>query len=185
MLFFSESRSSSASSTARIAQWSFSSQQQSKRQEHFSTCDVSRTTWRVNMRAKTRTTWWVNTQEQSEVSSSRCGQNWSFPASVKTEGQWVLPSKLQAGLMCSDSLSLSFGCPLLVLAPSASPGFLAATWIQLICNSNSLCPFAFFLFCSMNCTLSSTVCTCNLPTEQATSVVTVFFVGSWPLHSRL
>ena len=35
MLLFSESRSSSAFSSALITQWSFGSQQQSKRQEHF------------------------------------------------------------------------------------------------------------------------------------------------------
>ena len=108
---------------------------------------------------------------------------------------WVLLSasyegkNLQAGLMCSGYLSLSFGCPLLVLAPGVSLGFLGfrrvwtesedyATWIQWICNSNSLClfhPLRVFLLCSLYCTSSSTVCMCNLPTEQATSVVTDCF----------
>ena len=89
------------------------------------------------MRAKSRTTRWDNTQEQSEVLSSRCGQNWSFPASVKTEDieyllQHPTKEKIQAGLMCSDYLSLSFGCPLLVLAPGVSPGFLASAGLNRI-----------------------------------------------------
>ena len=91
--------------------------------------------------------------------------------------------------MCSDYLSLSFGCPLLVLASGVFPGFLASEVLNRIRGFRDLHSVnlqqqqpAFissrrvFLLCSMNCTLSSTVCTCNLPTEQATSVVTDFYV---------
>ena len=65
------------------------------------------------------------------MSSSKCGRNLSFPASVKTEDSEYLlfhftKEKLQDGLMCSDYLSPFFGCPLRVLAPrcfSWFPGF--------------------------------------------------------------
>ena len=40
--------------------------------------------------------------------------------------------KLQAGLMCSDYLSLSFGCSLLVLAPGVSSGFMASAALNRI-----------------------------------------------------
>ena len=66
-----------------------------------------------------------------------CGRNWSFPASVKIEDSEYLllhstKEKLQAGLMCSDHLSPSFGWPLRVLAPGVSPGFLASVALNRI-----------------------------------------------------
>ena len=80
--------------------------------------------------------------------------------------------KLQAGLMCSDYLSLSFGCPLLVLPPGVSPGFLASTVLNRIRGFRDLNSVNLYqqqpVFLrpllspySMYCTLSSTVCTCK------------------------
>ena len=49
-----------------------------------------------------------------------------WPKLVISSVQHPTKEKLQGGLVCSDYLSLSFGCPLLVLAPGFFAGFLAS-----------------------------------------------------------
>ena len=91
--------------------------------------------------------------------------------------------------MCSDCLSLSFGCPLLVLAPGVSPAFLASAVLNRIrgfrdFNSVTLyqqqpvflSSFFFSLFDVLHTVINS-VYVQNLSTEQATLVVTDSF--SW------
>ena len=120
----------------------------------------------------------------------------SFAASVKTEDSEYLlqhptKEKIQAGPMCSDYLSLSFGCPLLVLAPGVSPGFLASAVLieqnpriprlefSEFVPATACCYFILSRF-SLMFDAPHTVISVyvqNLPTEQATSVVTDFFRG--------
>ena len=105
--------------------------------------------------------------------------------------------KLQAGLMCSHCLSPSFGCPLRVLAPGVSPGFLASAVLKRIrgfrdFNSVNLyqqgpvfLSSSVFSMFDVLYTVINSVHVQNLPTEQATSVVTDFVRGVMTLHSRL
>ena len=120
------------------------------------------------------------------MSSSRCGRKLSFPASVKTEDSEYLllhstKEKLQAGLMCSDFLSPSFGCFLRVLAPGVSPGFVASAVLNRIrgfrdFNSVNLyeqqlvfiSSFVVSMFDVLHTVINS-VYVQNLPTEQANS----------------
>ena len=136
------------------------------------------------------------------MSSSRCGRNWSFPASAKIEDIKYLflhstKEKLQAEPMCSEYLYPSFGCPLRVLAPGVSSGLLASAVLNRIrgfrdLNSENLyqqqlvflSSFVFSMFDVLHTVINS-VYVQNLPTEQATSVVTGFFRGVMTLHSRL
>ena len=89
--------------------------------------------------------------------------------------------------MCSDYLSLSFCCPLLVLAPGVSPGFLASAGLNRIRGARDfnsvnlyqqqpvfLSSYVFSMFDVLHTVINS-VYVQNLPTEQATSVVTDFF----------
>ena len=91
--------------------------------------------------------------------------------------------------MCSDYLSLSFGWPLRVLAPGVSSGFLASVVLNRIRrfrDFNSvklyqqqpvfLSSVVFSMFDVLHTVINS-VYVQNLPTEQATSVVTVFCRG--------
>ena len=91
--------------------------------------------------------------------------------------------------MCSDYLSLSFGWPLRVLTPGVSPGFLASVVLNRIrgfrdFNSENfhqqqpvfLSSYVFSMFDVLH-TVNNSVYVQNLPTGQATSVVTDFFRG--------
>ena len=91
--------------------------------------------------------------------------------------------------MCSDYLSPSFGWPLRVLAPGVSPGFLASVVLNRIRGFRDLnsvnvsqqqpvfhLSYVFSMFNVLH-TVINNVYVHNLPTEQATSVVTDFFAG--------
>ena len=90
--------------------------------------------------------------------------------------------------MCSDYLSPSFGWPLRVLTPGVSLGFLASVVLNSIrgfrdFNSENLYQqqplfLSSYVFSMFDLhTVISCVYVQNLPTEQATSVVTDFFRG--------
>ena len=91
--------------------------------------------------------------------------------------------------MCSDYSSPSFGWPLRVLAPGVSPGFLPSVVLNRIrgfrdFNSENLyqqqpvflSSYVFSIFDVLHTVINS-VYVQNLPTEQATSVVTFFSQG--------
>ena len=166
MLLFSESRSSSASSSARIAQWSF--QQSAAKQ---TSSDVSRTTWCVDTQVKSRTTSWVKHSRTKwsviievwpKLVICRFGQDWR---------QWEPPcafyevKKLQAGLMCSDFLSL----PSVALCVSWPPVFLLAVLSRIRGFRELL--FSEFVWATACVSLYVQ----NLLTEQVTSVCNRFF----------
>ena len=108
---------------------------------------------------------------------------------VSTSSCILRRRKLQAGLMCSDYLSPSFGWLLRVLATGISPGFLASVVLSRTrgfrdLNSVNLyqqqpvflSSYVFYMFDVLHTVINSENVQ-NLTTEQATSVVTDFFAG--------
>ena len=92
--------------------------------------------------------------------------------------------------MCSDYLSLSFDCPLLVLAPSVSLGFLASAVLnnpriprlelgELVIATACVyfIPSRLSLMFDVLHTVINSVYVQNLPTKQTTSVGTDCFRG--------
>ena len=153
-----------------------------------------------------RTLWWVDEQisVRKGLNDEQTRLARRFTASTKTEGK-VRTTKLVSRKVESDQGGLmSYGTchtlpPVFLLSSSfflhLLNSFDALLWIQgfqrfefEIFSSNSLC-FSLALrvslvFDALHTVLNS-VYVQTLPTEQATSVVTLFFAELWPLHSRL